>query len=1164
MWEMRNITERCVLCVLILLMSSCAASPQTPELVVQTSHGILIQSIAFSPDGEVLATGGGDGTIKLWDVKSGRQIRTLAGHPPFKIEEKEYWIDTYDPIVNVFEGMDSAMDGEQGRLNTPHCLAFSPDGKTLASGGNARTIIIWDVASGEALKTISTPGGVWFIAFSQDGSTLLSQSEYKREQNSYKYWDVASGNELRNILPPLSSFRLPWQSPDRSLTVRHSEEEKGIKILNSGGNQVRLLEGHEAGVRRAIFSPTADILASGGWDRTVRLWNLKGDGRSKVLGKHDSFVSSLAFSADGKLLASGSADLTIKLWDVGRGKELRTLRGYTINSSPFAFGRGHSLLITNSGGRSHIWDLQKGRKLITAQVHKGSIKIVLFSSDKRMFATSDQMEADIATWARNSTQLEEVRQEIKLPKLSLPADVDSWVNDPESDNIIKLWSAEDGSLKRQLKGHTDEVTSMAFSHDSEILASGSADHTIKLWRIKSEEEPVTLKGHHAWVTAVAFDSTDKLLASGDRDGVFKLWDLRTMKEIPLAADRSGNKISWIVFASDGKTLLSFEGKLTDLRIREWELETLSCKEAFSVKESPDKMERILNLVPDIFQKMNFPFTDDAEFYALPTSYGRIGLYARDALTTANKVPLAWLIALGDEDWAVVKPDGRFDTNKLDNPVGLNWTFPDAPLVPLSFEVFMRDYYEPHLLPRLMRGERLLELPSLAELNRLQPKIEKITIHPQVNRPELVDVEVEVASVTGQCRRGDKHIACESGVYDLRLYRDGQIVGEYPEAGDEAPITSVNSQDRVERLQEWRHGSIVKTKEGQSVTAARGKQTITFRDVRVPRRLGISQVEFTAYAFNSDRVKSATSEASIYTLPNSRPNVKPRAYVITVGVDATSDPSLRLGFAPTGAREVESLLRKNLEPNYKFVPVQLISEYKKGSDEIQQVFATKDNIRTVLNLLSGKVANEAQHRSYPMLQAATPDDLVVIYVASHGYADPDGKFYVIPSDIGDSVPDEQLDRCLKNSEQSESCQAARAYLGHSISSDELTQWLQTIDAGQMVLILDSCHSGAVSGPNFKPGPMGDRGFGQLSYDKGMLVLAATQAEKLAWGGGGVGEHSLLIHALINQGQTAGRPFDLRQWLSEAEAQVPNLYRQYVSRETPQEPVLFDFVRRVANH
>jgi hypothetical protein len=157
--------------------------------------------------------------------------------------------------------------------------------------------------------------------------------------------------------------------------------------------------------------------------------------------------------------------------------------------------------------------------------------------------------------------------------------------------------------------------------------------------------------------------------------------------------------------------------------------------------------------------------------------------------------------------------------------------------------------------------------------------------------------------------------------------------------------------------------------------------------------------------------------------------------------------------------------------------------------------------------------------------------------------------------------------LKNSEQSSSCNNGGQLLQHSITSDELTQWVEAIDAGQMVLILDSCHSGAVTGPGFKPGPMGDRSFGQLSYDKGMLVLAAAQAEQLDTGSLALGNRSLLTYALTQQ--NTGPVVDLRQWLSEAEQRVPKLYQQFVkaeagSIESDQEPVLFDFSKAIRQH
>jgi hypothetical protein len=329
------------------------------------------------------------------------------------------------------------------------------------------------------------------------------------------------------------------------------------------------------------------------------------------------------------------------------------------------------------------------------------------------------------------------------------------------------------------------------------------------------------------------------------------------------------------------------------------------------------------------------------------------------------------------------------------------------------------------------------------------------------------------------------------------------------------------------------------------------------------------VEFTAYAFNEDRVKSETSAPIIYPLLKPRPAITSRrAYLITVGVDATTASTWRLLFAPTGAREIEKLLNDKLQSKYEIVPVQLISEFNDDGLDLKQDLPTKSNVRAVMNILSGQtlsVDKRVRIPNYKRLRPATPDDLVFIYIASHGYADPKGMFYIVPSDLGlsaERVSEALLTRCLTMAKLSENCLVARSFLEHTISSEELTDWLKTIDAGEMTLILDSCHSAAVSGPNFKPGPMGDRGFGQLSYDKGMLVLAATQVENLAWGTLELGDRSLLTDALINQArQFQTEPFNLRQWLSLAQKKVPESFRKYVPQGTQQEqePALFDFAK-----
>ncbi len=520
-----------------------------------------------------------------------------------------------------------------------------------------------------------------------------------------------------------------------------------------------------------------------------------------------------------------------------------------------------------------------------------------------------------------------------------------------------------------------------------------------------------------------------------------------------------------------------------------------------------------------------------------------------------------LISQSESNWITIDPEGRFDTVNLEFPTHLFWMMPDDSFHPLPLEILMRQYYEPQLMQHILSGKGLLSIPPMKSLNRLQPEIRITKITPQANSEE-VSVQIEMTDAGSTTRPSDGKILSRSGIYDLRLFRNGQLVAQYPSNESDSTTNSVSPS---EELVAWRRAHKINTD-------ARGRYTHIFSNVRLPQRAGMDQVEFTAYAFNEDRVKSATSEPVIYRLPQPRSGTHPRAYLITVGVDVTS-AGWRLGFARKGVREVEGLLKEKLGSQYEVVPVQLISAYKENSTELVDL-GTKGNLHTVLNVLSGENVAMADRQKIPkqeQLRIATPDDLVVLYIASHGYVDPGGKFYVIPSDIGQplGVSEELLDRCLKSSEQSPICETGRKLLQHSISGDELTQWIEAIDAEQVVLVLDSCHSGAVSGPGFKPGPMGDRSFGQLSYDKGMLVLAATQEEQFDVGNLELGNRSLLTYALTQQ-PLAGAPFDLRQWLSQAEKQVPELYKRFVGSGRPptpgheqdQQPALFDFSRKKA--
>lgn len=452
------------------------------SLTLHKSQTDVVRSVAFSPDGKMLATSSSNPVIKLWDTDTGNEVRAFA-----HIHTKQ---------VNS--------------------VAFSPDGNLLASGGDDNLIVIWGLKEGlkESEVIAGHSGSVTCVAFSPDGKYLASASQDK----SVILWDVATRKQI-------------WQSS----------------------------KGHFDVVTSVAFSPDGKTLASGGLDKKIVLWTVS-TGEIKPLATLQFEVLSLAFSPDNRTLASGSKE-GVKVWDIpsGLGEPLLGNPG-SINSIAFT-PDGNSLA---SGGDEQIvtmWSVTPQQKLAQPLSEYSGAEYGDADSVIAVFRP-DGTELILAGWYAGVAVWDFQARELK-PLYDPKASIYSIAYSPDGSTLA--WGLNSGEIilfdvasQRQahtLAGHKDRVTALAFSPNSKTLASGSRDKSVLLWDLATlTARGAPLKYHSDVISGLAFSPDGEKLASSSWDNSVKVLDVATGTTRVFGTHT--DRVKCVAFSPDGYVIAS--------------------------------------------------------------------------------------------------------------------------------------------------------------------------------------------------------------------------------------------------------------------------------------------------------------------------------------------------------------------------------------------------------------------------------------------------------------------------------------------------------------------------------------------------------------------------------------------------------------------------------
>jgi WD40 repeat protein len=583
-----------------------------------------IYKVVISPNDRLVAKGGSDGKLAIWEISSGQSLLNIKAHDGhliglvFTKDSKQLISSSFDRTIKIWE-VESGRCLQSWQLAAPvYRIALSPDGTTLASSSNCGDILLWEVATGKLLTSLVGHSlTVVDVDFQLQGQLLVSSSF----DSTIKIWDLATGKCLKTLVGH-SQIVSCVNFNALGTELVSSGLDTSIKIWDvASGACLQTIQEHSRTVIDVLFTPNGQQIISGSQDLTVRIWDrVKAQDWqcSKVLRGHENNIWSIALNSQGTILVSSDQSGVLKFWDIESGQCVKTFSSISKAVRALAFHPQRNLLASSSEDRQiRLWDLDNYQCLHTIPAHRMAVWQIAFSPQGDVLASCG-MDGLVKLW---DVQENNLLEEHPQPILASPGFVITVAFHPQANilasggvdifglwnyrtkNIlyqteqaelgdlafhplgkfvatachqpdIKVWDVETTECYRVLQGHDSENWTVAFNPSGTLLASGGEDKSVRLWDFEAGVCRRVLTGHTAAIACVAFSPDGLYLASASKDYTIRIWQIDTGECIRVLTNHT-DLVNFVVFHPDADRLL-LTSCSHDQTIRLWDTDFWIC------------------------------------------------------------------------------------------------------------------------------------------------------------------------------------------------------------------------------------------------------------------------------------------------------------------------------------------------------------------------------------------------------------------------------------------------------------------------------------------------------------------------------------------------------------------------------------------------------------